>query len=102
MAGRGGLFAVALVVAAAGGVCGQKPAPAEKAPAAKAAAKASVPVKFLLEYQGQGDGDVRNDPQFVPLLDRALPQRQSFEYGMTLAKAIQYLPGRRVGAGDGG
>jgi hypothetical protein len=97
MAGKGGVLAVALVAAAAGGVCGQKPAPAEKTPAAKAAAKASVPVKFLLEYQGQGDSDVRNDPQFVPLLERALPQRQSFEYGMTLAKTIQYYLG--VGSG---
>jgi hypothetical protein len=76
------------MVAGAGCACGQKVTPA---------AKPTVPVKWLLEYQGEGDADVRNDPQFALLLQRTLPQRQYFESGMSLAKAIQYYLG--VGTG---
>lgn len=103
MAGKGGVVLVAALVAAGSGwACGQTPAStlnpgAAKTAPAKAAPKASVPVKFLLEYQGQGDADVRNDPQFMTLLKRTLPQPKFFGYGLTLMKAIPYY----IGVGSG-
>jgi len=85
-----GTYRVAVAVLMAAGAslaCGQK----------LAAAKANLSAKWLLDYQGKGDADVRNDPQFAVLLTRTLPQRQFFVTGMTLTKAIEYY----VGVGTG-
>jgi hypothetical protein len=71
----------ALMVAGASCAWAQKKAPA---------ATASVPTKWMLDYQGTGDANVLRDPQFAPLLTRMLPQHQVFEYGMTLTKVIEY------------
>jgi len=81
---KGRILAAALCVAGAGCACAQKAAPAAKTPAAKP----SVSAKFLLEYQSQGNGDVRKDSQFEPLLRRTLPQSKFFGWGLTLAKGI--------------
>ena len=81
------IAAAALMIASASCACGQK----------AAVPKAGVSAKWLLDYQGNGDADVRNDPQFAALLTRALPQRQFFEGNMTLTKAAEYYMG--VGTG---
>jgi hypothetical protein len=75
----------ALLLASASLVCSQK-------------ATSSTPAtKWLLEYAGDGDADVRRDPRFEALLTRTLPQHQFFVGDMTLAKAAKYYMG--VGTG---
>ena len=85
------MYRVAVTAAIAAGACsvwGQKTAKG---------ARATLSTKWLLEYQGTGDADVRNDPQFAMLLTRTLPQHQFFIAGMTLTKAAEYYMG--VGTG---
>jgi hypothetical protein len=81
-------IAVALAIVSVSYACGQKPA---------GSATPGSSAQWMLSYQGQGDADVRKDPQFAPLLRSTLPQRQFFESKMTLAAAIQYYLG--VGTG---
>jgi hypothetical protein len=94
IAAKNGVLAAALVVTGAGCACGQQAAPAAKASAANApaakkpAVKATIPVKFLFDYQGEGDANVERDPEFEPLLRKTLPQPKFFWYGTTLAKGI--------------
>ncbi len=92
IANKGGIVAAPLlsviVLGGAGCAYGQQ---------AASATKANVSAKFLLEYQGQGDSDVRKDPQFEPLLRGTLPQPKFFAYGLTLMKAIPYY----IGVGSG-